>query len=428
MTSDVFQHHDGVIDHEAGRDRQGHQRQVVEGESEQIHHPQGAEQGDGHRDRRHQGRRPRAQEQRHYRDHQDDGDQQVALHVGKGGADGCRPVDHGVHLDVRRQGGGDLGQDHLDRIDGVDDVRPRLGGDLDHHRRLALGRLALRPRRVVGVAEEAQVVDVLDPIHHIGDILQPHRRAVAVGDHQGLVVDRLGGGVIGVELQPVLAVGDDALGPIGVGRGQGRADVFQPDAIVRQLVGIELDPHRGQGRAADADVADALHLRQPLLDDIGDGVVDLPRRAGLRRQGQDEDRRGRGVGLAIDGVAAQGHRQVGAGGVDRRLHVAGRAVHVPVDAELQHHRGLVQPALRGHLVHIGDVAKPSLQRRGHAGGHGLRAGAGQVGLDEDHRQVRLRHRCDRQQEIGPEPRHGDPDRHEGGADRPSDEDFGEVHA
>ena len=33
MANDVFDHHDGVVDHEAGADRQCHQRQVVEAEA-----------------------------------------------------------------------------------------------------------------------------------------------------------------------------------------------------------------------------------------------------------------------------------------------------------------------------------------------------------------------------------------------------------
>ena len=37
VARDVLQHDDGVVDHEAGRDGQRHQRQVVEAEAQQIH-------------------------------------------------------------------------------------------------------------------------------------------------------------------------------------------------------------------------------------------------------------------------------------------------------------------------------------------------------------------------------------------------------
>ena len=35
---DVLEHDDGVVDHEADRDGQRHQREIVEAEAEQVHH------------------------------------------------------------------------------------------------------------------------------------------------------------------------------------------------------------------------------------------------------------------------------------------------------------------------------------------------------------------------------------------------------
>ncbi len=49
IAGDVFDHHDGVIDHEAGRDRQRHQRQVVQAVPEQVHHAERADQRQRHR-------------------------------------------------------------------------------------------------------------------------------------------------------------------------------------------------------------------------------------------------------------------------------------------------------------------------------------------------------------------------------------------
>ena len=45
VAGDVFDHDDGVIHHEAGGDGQGHERQVVQAESQEIHDPEGAHQG-----------------------------------------------------------------------------------------------------------------------------------------------------------------------------------------------------------------------------------------------------------------------------------------------------------------------------------------------------------------------------------------------
>ena len=44
VTIDVFQHDDGVVDHEADRDRQTHQRKVVQRIAQHIHQREGPEQ------------------------------------------------------------------------------------------------------------------------------------------------------------------------------------------------------------------------------------------------------------------------------------------------------------------------------------------------------------------------------------------------
>ena len=78
---DVLQHDDGVVDHEADRDRQRHQRQVVEAVAQQVHHGGGAEQRQRHGDARDQGRPHVAQEQEDHHHHQRDRQQQGELHV-----------------------------------------------------------------------------------------------------------------------------------------------------------------------------------------------------------------------------------------------------------------------------------------------------------------------------------------------------------
>ena len=56
IARDVFDHHDRVVDHEAGRDGQRHQRQVVDAVAEQVHHAERSDQrhrnGDAGNDRR----------------------------------------------------------------------------------------------------------------------------------------------------------------------------------------------------------------------------------------------------------------------------------------------------------------------------------------------------------------------------------------
>ena len=50
IARDVLDHHDRVVDDEAGRDRQRHQRQIVQAVAEQVHHAERADQRQRHRD------------------------------------------------------------------------------------------------------------------------------------------------------------------------------------------------------------------------------------------------------------------------------------------------------------------------------------------------------------------------------------------
>ena len=66
MTHDIFEHHDGVIDHEAHRQRDREQRDVVDRIAESVHERTGADQRHRQRQRRNERRGDRLQE------HEDD--------------------------------------------------------------------------------------------------------------------------------------------------------------------------------------------------------------------------------------------------------------------------------------------------------------------------------------------------------------------
>ena len=88
VAHDVLEHHDGVVHHEADRERQRHQREIVQAEAEQVHHGEGAD--DRHRQRQagDDGRRHVAQEQRRSpATTRHDGQHQRELHVVDGRAD-----------------------------------------------------------------------------------------------------------------------------------------------------------------------------------------------------------------------------------------------------------------------------------------------------------------------------------------------------
>ena len=56
MPCDVFEHDDRIVDDETGRDRQRHQRDIVESITEQIHHAESADQRNEYGDARDQSR------------------------------------------------------------------------------------------------------------------------------------------------------------------------------------------------------------------------------------------------------------------------------------------------------------------------------------------------------------------------------------
>ena len=92
VTIDVLHHHDGVVDDEAHRDGERHQREIVEAEAGQIHDRGGAEQRQRHDQARYDGDAQIAQEQEDDEDHEGDGDAEGELDVLDRSADRLGPV------------------------------------------------------------------------------------------------------------------------------------------------------------------------------------------------------------------------------------------------------------------------------------------------------------------------------------------------
>ena len=88
--------------------------------------------------------------------------------------------------------------------------------------------------------------------------------------------------------------------------------------------------------------------------------------------------------------------QAAARGIDPGLHIAGGAVDIAIEAELQRDVAGADGAGGRHLRHIGDLTKMTFERRRHAGRHCLRARAGQTGRYRDGREIDLRKWCYRQ--------------------------------
>ena len=262
-----------------------------------------------------------------------------------------------------------------------------------------------------------------------GDVREPDRRAVAVGDHQIAILRCVGRLVVGVDLIVVVVVLDRALWAVGVGRSQRGADVLEPDAVVEDRAGVDLDPHRRQRGAGDVDLADARKLRQPLLQNVGGEVVELSRRVGRRRHGDDHDRRIGGIDLMIGGVLAQAGRQIDPRRDDGGLDVARRAIDIAIKAELKRDAGRAERALRRHLVDVGDLTQVPLERRRDRGRHGVGACAWHIRLNRDDRKVDLRQRRNRQLRIAQEAAEHDSDREQNRGDGTANEELGKpvVH-
>ncbi len=384
MARDVLEHDDRVVDDEAGRHGERHQRQIVEAVAEQVHHPERADQRHRHRDARHQRGAPAAQEGEDDDDDQHDRDQQRALDVAQRGADRRRAIVGDGDVGIARDRGLQLRQQRDHAIDGIDDVGVGLAVEQHEHRRLAVG--------------EPGIAQILHRVLDRGDIRQPHRRTVAIGDDERAVLRGLARLIVGVDLEAPLLLLDDAFRRVGVGGAERGAHVLGADAVFEQGVRVELDAHRRQRAAAEIDLADAFDLRELLLEHRRRRVVELPLAQRVRGQSQDEDRRVGGIDLAIGRIAPEAGRQVGMRRIDRRLDVARGAVDVAREAELQRDAGRADGARRGHLGDVGDLAEMALERRRDAARHDLRAGAGQLRLHRDGGKIDLRQRRHRQLE------------------------------
>ena len=102
VAHDVLQHHDGVVHHEAHRERERHQREIVQAVAQQVHHGERADDGERHGAAGNQGGGEIAQEQEDHQHDEADGQHQGELHVADGAADGLRRVEGDREIDGRR--------------------------------------------------------------------------------------------------------------------------------------------------------------------------------------------------------------------------------------------------------------------------------------------------------------------------------------
>ena len=275
MPLDIFDHHDRVVDHDADRQHEAEQGQIVDRKAERGHRGEGADQR--HRDRhdRDDRRAPALQEHQHDDDDEDhrlvDGLDQLA--------DGLRDELGRIVADIVVEPFGETGLELDHGVGNVLGGGQRVGaGALGHQHR---NRGFAQQEAVGGVVERAQ----FDP----GHVAQPHGAAVGAGlDDDVLelpdVLQPAGEGEIGLER----AVGDRrgrelAAGDLQVLGADRRQHVAGGHAQRCDLVGIEPQPHRIIARAENLDVADAVEPKQLVADLKQRVVADIELVEGCRR-------------------------------------------------------------------------------------------------------------------------------------------------
>ena len=217
VAGDVLDHHDRVVHHEAGRDRQGHQRQVVQAVAEQVHHAEGGDQRQRNGDAGNDGRGDVAQEQEHDHHHQRHRKHQLELHVAHGGANGGGPVGQDADLDRRGQRRRELRQQLLDAIDDRDDVRARLPLNIQDDRR--------------NLVHPGGLADVLGIVDDAGNVGQFDGSAVPVRDDERRIIAAGEQLVVGADLVGLMRSVEVSLGLIDVGGDDGRAQILQIEAV-----------------------------------------------------------------------------------------------------------------------------------------------------------------------------------------------------
>ena len=129
-----------------------------------------------------------------------------------------------------------------------------------------------------GCVHPAGELDVLRALQHGGDVGQMHRRAVAVGHDDVLVVVGALQLIVGVDRVGLRRAVEAALGRVGVGVGDRGAQIVDVEAVGRERLQIGLHAHGRPLAAGDADQADAGELRDLLRDARVGEVLDLRQR------------------------------------------------------------------------------------------------------------------------------------------------------
>ena len=307
IAGDVFDHDDGVIDHETGRHCQRHEGQVIDGKPGQVHDAEGADQRQRHDHRRYQRGSCAAQKQKDDHHHQRNRQQQFELHIPHRRAYGDGAVGQHLHIHARRHGFAQQRQLLLNTLDCLNHIRTRLALYVHDD-----GRFVVGPGR--------QPV-VLRRLHDISHVTEPQRIASDVSQHHALVVFRGPQLVVRVQAGGARCAVDIALGHVHVRQIDGVAHIVQRQACRRQGLRVHLHPHRRTLPARNADQAHAADLGQAHGQAVFHQIMDQRHRHVLSADRQRHHRRIRRVDLAIARWHGQIRRQKICTRIDSGLHL-----------------------------------------------------------------------------------------------------------
>ena len=231
---------------------------------------------------------------------------------------------------------------------------------------------------------------------HVGDVAEPDRRTVLVGNNQTAVLIGAKDLVVRLDHPGVHGTGKLTLGTICIRKSEGGADGIEAYAQLVEQRGIHLRAHRRPGAAPDKHLPHTFHLRELLREDGVRSVIDPGKGNGVGGERQNHDWRIRRVDLPVGRVAGKIRGKLAAGGIDGSLHVAPSTINVAVQIELQNDVCRAQLAGRGHLVDAGDAAKLALEGSRHGGSHGLGTRSWQARPHGDDWEFHLRQRRHRQ--------------------------------
>ena len=411
MPFDIFDHHDGIIDHDADAQHNGQEGQQIDREPGHLHEEKCADDGQGNGGDRHDHSPQRAHEEEDNRDN----DKQCLGQSLEHFIDRVADVDRGIVADAALQAGRQVAVDFLQ-------FGPHPG---EHIQGIGIGQHP-DPHEDGFLAGETYFgIIVLRAEHHVGHVLEPHDRSVTLADDQLFeLFCRVEVGVGGQIDRDQRAFGL-ANGREIVVAGQGLADLRRTDIERGHPVGLEPDAH---GKDAPAEDFGALYPGdggEPRLDDTGEVVGDF---VGLENVGG-ETEIGRGA-LRV-GVDDIDDRHLGLG-----RQVVAHLVHFRADLGQGFGRIVIEFEPRGDdratgrtlRLDVVDAVRPrdnALQRRGDEPPHqiGTRADVDRGHGDRGVVAARVLAHVEAEQSL--QSQHDDEQSDHGGHHGPLDEHIGE---